>query len=352
MKIPKLQHLETTSKKAKQWVLSLLGKYTDATAEALEEIAGAIPAKPEDSGALGKDEIWEYLNDIVFNSPFVVKNGGGTGESALILDRSSRANWKITNDGGNLRFLCDWTDQKNNEYYEVMKLSFNSKVLTAAGEVRAPSFVGNLTGTATEATEATKSQYIKESELTNPSALTKYTIPFHTPTNSHWIPRYNDGLAYQTQEGTASNTAGYAGLVLGNNQASNTVGKKRGRVSIYSTSSNYVSLYAEEGSSSVGVYLPAKAGTLALKTDPTQAVVSGAITAGSPVTIPVKSEYNTMLVELGNSTGGYTSFIPATTTTSGSIGITDFGSYIVTANTSIRITATKSCRYTVTYFNS
>lgn len=80
-----------------------------------------------------------------------VQNINGT-DSSLVLDRSGNANWRFLSSVGDLYFQCDFTDKKG-DYYNVLKFNYNSGNATFKGTVTAPTFAGNLSGTASVATK-------------------------------------------------------------------------------------------------------------------------------------------------------------------------------------------------------
>lgn len=72
---------------------------------------------------------------------FSNKDGGSV---ALILDRGTKANWKILNSNGNLFFQSDYTASKQSSYYNVLTLYYNSGNAIFKGQVTAPKFIGNI----------------------------------------------------------------------------------------------------------------------------------------------------------------------------------------------------------------
>lgn len=134
-------------------------------------------------------------------------------------------------------------------------------VIRDNGKVIANTFVGNLSGNASYASQV-------YTNLDNPSGGATYFIPFHSnATNGNKYVFVNDGIRYWTREGTAS-VVGVGELGLGNNIASGTAGNKRGMIYMYGTSSGYTEIYPGNNSTSnINITLPSSAGTLALLTD-------------------------------------------------------------------------------------
>lgn len=96
---------------------------------------------------------------------------------------------------------------------------------------------------------------------TNPSSQTSYYPTFISGTKQQ---RINDGLRYDTQQGTTSNV-GKATLVLGNGTASGTEGNKQGRLALHNSSTGYTWLQTATSSSSFTQTLPALTGTVVVK---------------------------------------------------------------------------------------
>lgn len=96
---------------------------------------------------------------------------------------------------------------------------------------------------------------------TNPSSQTSYYPTFISGTKQQ---RINDGLRYDTQQGTTS-TVGRATLVLGNGTASGANGNKQGRLALHNSSSGYTWLQTATSSSSFTQTLPALTGTVVVK---------------------------------------------------------------------------------------
>lgn len=64
---------------------------------------------------------------------FTIKNTSG-GNTNLIFDRNGNANWQVLSSSGNLSFQCDYTNKKG-DYYDVLKLEYNTKQVTFFGNV-------------------------------------------------------------------------------------------------------------------------------------------------------------------------------------------------------------------------
>lgn len=135
-------------------------------------------------------------------------------------------------------------------------------------------FNGTLTGNATSATQV-------YSTLTNPTAGTWYSVPFHgsgsTSTNKSLLS--NNGISYYSLEGTTS-AQGEALIQIGNSVATGTAGNKRGRLRIYSSSSGWVDFTATASTTNYTLTLPAASGTVAL----TSSNVASASTAAKLTT--------------------------------------------------------------------
>ena len=85
------------------------------------------------------------VSELEFHT-FSNKNGG---DVSLILDRGTKSNFKIINDGA-LHFQTDYTSTKG-EYFDVLSINNNNGNATFKGTVTAPKFIGSLTGNATSA---------------------------------------------------------------------------------------------------------------------------------------------------------------------------------------------------------
>ena len=134
-------------------------------------------------------------------------------------------------------------------------------VIKDNGKVVANTFVGNLNGNASSASQI-------YTTLTNPSDGTTYCIPFHsTANNGNKSILTNDGIRYWTREGTTSVT-GAGELGLGNPIAEGNAGNKRGMIYMYGSSSGYTEIIPGYNSTGrVAITLPTSSGTLALLTD-------------------------------------------------------------------------------------
>lgn len=102
---------------------------------------------------------------------------------------------------------------------------------------------------------------------TNPTSATTYYPIWYTGTSGTGTMNANDGLKYSSLQGTAS-ASGEGQLLLGNNTSTGTAGNKRGSLVIYSEKNGYVNLRATAASTTArDIYLPDKAGTIALTSD-------------------------------------------------------------------------------------
>lgn len=132
----------------------------------------------------------------------------------------------------------------------------------ADGILYANTFTGDLNGNASSATQV-------YGTLTNPTASTTYSIPFHTNASSENKSLLNNnGLSYTTLEGTAS-SVGYGILCLGNKTNSGTAGNKYGIVRIYpKTGDKYGQLKVADTMTGDRTYtFPDKTGTVAMTSD-------------------------------------------------------------------------------------
>ena len=132
----------------------------------------------------------------------------------------------------------------------------------ADGILYADTFTGDLDGNASSATQV-------YGTLTNPTASTTYSIPFHAGASSENKSLLNNnGLSYTTLEGTAS-AVGYGILCLGNTTNSGTAGNKYGIVRIYpKTGAKYGQLKVADTMTGDRTYtLPDKNGTVAMTSD-------------------------------------------------------------------------------------
>lgn len=98
---------------------------------------------------------------------------------------------------------------------------------------------------------------------TNPSSQTSY-YPTFVSTTGVTKQRTNNGLRYDTQEGTTSDV-GRATLVLGNGTSSGVAGNKQGRLALHNSSTGYTWLQTATSSSAFIQTLPALTGTVCVK---------------------------------------------------------------------------------------
>lgn len=96
---------------------------------------------------------------------------------------------------------------------------------------------------------------------TNPTTYTSYYLLFSTTQTGNSTVRANNGVIYQSLQGTAS-ANGYGVLVLGNATASGTAGNKYGRLDIYSSGIGKGTLSQATTTSAVNHTLPATGGTI------------------------------------------------------------------------------------------
>lgn len=116
----------------------------------------------------------------------------------------------------------------------------------------------------TIACSVTNTDYRVNVVETNPSGSTDYYPTWHTATSGNNVTLCaNDGIKYQTKQGTAS-AAGTSVLLLGNNIASGTAGNKYGQLYLYGTTAYAVSLYAGSPTATRVLTLPDATGTVAL----------------------------------------------------------------------------------------
>lgn len=120
-------------------------------------------------------------------------------------------------------------------------------------------------GTADNATNATNTAIT----TTNPTSETAYHLPFVTAGSGNLPLRVNNGIIYNTREGTTS-TVGLGILRVGNNAASGKAGNKKGYVRIYGTGSHFCQIDCNP-SADRGVTIPNVGGTF---------VVDGGISDG------------------------------------------------------------------------
>lgn len=151
-------------------------------------------------------------------------------------------------------------------------LTPSSEGVTISGTVTADGFTGNLSGTATTATNSTNTY----NAVTNPSSSTTYQIPFVTSSTSSGQRqnKVNDGLRYTATQGTAD-VDGVARLLLGNSTATGTAGNKYGSVRAYGDKSYYTDVVPRwDLTANNIVYLPRSGGYIPV-------FDSGAITSGT-----------------------------------------------------------------------
>lgn len=98
---------------------------------------------------------------------------------------------------------------------------------------------------------------------TNPSSQTSYYPTFVSDTGVVQ-QRTNDGLRYDTLQGTSS-SVGRSTLVLGNGTASGTAGNKQGRLALHNSSTGYTWLQTATSANAVTQTLPALTGTVCVK---------------------------------------------------------------------------------------
>ena len=134
----------------------------------------------------------------------------------------------------------------------------NFTTISATGAI-----VGDLTGNADTATQATNSSKVY-STLTNPSSAASYYIPFHSGASSaNKSLLNNNGLYYRTLEGTAS-ALGQGILAVGNDTASGTAGNKYGTLRLFGESSKFGQIRANNVTADRTLQIPDKSGTIAI----------------------------------------------------------------------------------------
>lgn len=102
---------------------------------------------------------------------------------------------------------------------------------------------------------------------TNPTSSTDYYPVWHTSTSGTSGLKANNGLKYNTIEGTAS-AVGKGQLQLGNSTSSGTVGNKTGSILLFSEKNGYAIIKPTASSTNERIFtLPDKAGTVALTSD-------------------------------------------------------------------------------------
>ena len=128
--------------------------------------------------------------------------------------------------------------------------------ITSDNKVKAATFVGALSGNATNATNTGTTN-------TNPTSGTWYYPTWVTGTSGNLPHRVNNGYQYYTLEGTTS-AAGRAILQLGNATATGTAGNKYGEVRIYNQNKGYTTILGTSSASNFTITLPAASGTVSL----------------------------------------------------------------------------------------
>lgn len=155
-------------------------------------------------------------------------------------------------------------------------LRVNGK-LNVSDAITAPSFVGALTGRATEATSIL-STHVDSSTATN------HYIPFYTE-SATGIKNLKGSSALTLLELNGTTTEkGYSSLNLGNSIAAGTAGNKRGQLKLFSASSGHINLLAADTTSSFSITLPAATGTVAL--------TSSSITGNAATATKLKTAVN------------------------------------------------------------
>lgn len=132
----------------------------------------------------------------------------------------------------------------------------NKEVTLTSNAMSAETFVGALSGNATSASTFAVAN-------TNPTTSTLYYLPFITGTSGNNSGRVNNGVRYQTLEGTAS-ANGYGILILGNGTATGTAGNKYGRLDIFGSSAYCISLVSGAPTANRTITFPNATGTVAL----------------------------------------------------------------------------------------
>lgn len=103
-----------------------------------------------------------------------------------------------------------------------------------------------------------------DTNVTNPTSQTSYFPTFVASTLGKATQRVNNGLRYDTLEGTTS-TAGRSTLVLGNATASGTAGNKEGRIALHNSNTGYTWIQGTASSSAYTQTLPSLTGTFVIK---------------------------------------------------------------------------------------
>ena len=99
---------------------------------------------------------------------------------------------------------------------------------------------------------------------TNPNSLTTYYPTFVSDTTGKATQRVNDGIRYQTREGTTT-VVGSAVAILGNGTSQGTAKNKKGGLRIYNQLSGYTNINPEGSASDFTQTLPALTGTVCVK---------------------------------------------------------------------------------------
>ena len=205
------------------------------------------------TGQFIKNDNAMWINDRDYAT---VRNNNGTTNNAyhpVISQKTKDGNWTIGHLSGenNLTFNSTTAPDYNNNNNQ------SSKVTLANGTTGSLLSSSNTSYTGTY-TEGIKNGSIKINgtstdmycrgtvyqKLTNPSSSTNYYLMFsNSATNNveSWA-RVNNGLLYQTREGTTSQV-GYANLFLGNSTASGTAGNKQGVIYMYDSTAYRTAIY-------------------------------------------------------------------------------------------------------------
>lgn len=177
--------------------------------------------------------------------------------------------------------------------------SSGQATLSTNGNFTATKFTGPLDGTATNATNAANANNLRNI-LTNPTTGTwLYITCFNGNQNDgYYAARTNDGLRYNTYEGT-TDAEGWGIIALGNNIAAGNAKNKHGVARIYSSNTGYVDLRYTSSTANRIIYLPDANGTIALTTSN----VSSATKVYSTTTNPTSDTSYAIPFHSGISTG-------------------------------------------------
>ena len=147
----------------------------------------------------------------------------------------------------------------DDRYYTESEIDSKVSTLNTAINGKADSsHTHNYAGSSSAGGSATK----VAGTLTNPSSATLYPIPFHSSVSTGDKSLLNnDGLRYQTREGTTSQN-GFSVLTLGNSTTNGTAGNKYGEIHIYSKTAYRGKIQQQDVSSDVTHKLPTTGGTL------------------------------------------------------------------------------------------